>query len=235
MWRAGTALVNWYLVEDGGKVTLVDAGVPGYWPQLDEALAAMGRSPRDVEALVLTHGDADHVGFAERLRSERGVPVFVHSEDVEITTTRKQKKTEAGPRTLLQLRHGAAWKIVAELGRNGGLRVPPVAEVTTFADGDVLDVPGRPRVVHTPGHTNGHCVVHLEDRGVVVAGDALCTYDPLTGERGPRLMPRAFTTSTPQATASLDRVAALAADTVLVGHGEPWTQGAASAVERVRG
>lgn len=232
--RAGSALVNWYLIEDGGKVTLVDAGLPGYWPALDEALAAMGRSRGDVEALVLTHGDSDHVGFAERLRAETGARVLVHPDDVEITTTRKQKKTEAGVGTLAELRRPAAWRILAEIVRNGGARVPPVAEVETYADGDVLDVPGRPRVVHTPGHTNGHCVVHLADRGVLFAGDALCTYHPLRGTRGPQLMPRAFTTDTERALASLDRIAPLDAATLLPGHGEPWTEGAAAAVERAR-
>jgi glyoxylase-like metal-dependent hydrolase (beta-lactamase superfamily II) len=232
--RGGSSLVNWFLVEDGGRVTLVDAGVPGHWPQLDELLAAMGRSRGDVEALVLTHGDSDHVGFGERLRRETGARVFVHGDDVEITTTRKQKKTEAGPGTLAEFRHGAARRILWEIARNGGLRVPPVAEVQTFSDGDVLDVPGSPRVVHTPGHTHGHCVVHLADRGVVFAGDALCTYNVLRGTRGPQLMPPALTVSTPQALASLDQIAALEADTVLPGHGEPWTEGAAAAVERAR-
>jgi glyoxylase-like metal-dependent hydrolase (beta-lactamase superfamily II) len=232
--RAGSALVNWYLVEDAGKVTLVDAGLPGYWPQLDESLAAIGRSRGDVAGLVLTHGDGDHVGFGERLRTELGVPVFVHREDVKITTTWKQKRTEAGPGTLLELRRAPARRIVAEIARNGGLRVPSVKSVETFSDGDELDLPGRPRVVHTPGHTDGHCVVHLADRGVVFAGDALCTVNVLRGTTGPALMPPAMTVNTPQALASLDRIAALEADTVLVGHGEPWTGGAAAAVERAR-
>ncbi len=232
--RAGSALINWYLVEDAGRVTLVDAGLPGYWPQLDESLAAIGRSRGDVAGLVLTHGDGDHVGFGERLRTELGVPVFVHGEDVKITTTWKQKRTEAGLGTLLEFRRAPARRIVAEIARNGGLRVPPVKSVETFSDGDELDLPGRPRVVHTPGHTHGHCVVHLADRGVVFAGDALCTVNVLRGTTGPALMPPAMTVNTPQALASLDRIAALEADTVLVGHGEPWTGGAAAAVERAR-
>ena len=62
--RLGSSLVNSYLVEDGGAVTIVDAGLPGYWRLLGPELAAMGRSLRDVRALVLTHGDSDHVGFA---------------------------------------------------------------------------------------------------------------------------------------------------------------------------
>ena len=78
----GSTLVNSYLVADASGVTLIDAGLPGYWNQLPAELAAMGRSIDDVRGVVLTHGDTDHVGFAERLCGrERGVPVYVHAAD----------------------------------------------------------------------------------------------------------------------------------------------------------
>jgi glyoxylase-like metal-dependent hydrolase (beta-lactamase superfamily II) len=67
-----------------------------------------------------------------------------------------------------------------------------------------------------------------------MAGDALCTYNPLTGRRGPQLMPRAFASSTEAATESLDRIAALDAAIVLPGHGDPWTEGTATLVARAR-
>jgi hypothetical protein len=41
--RIGRGIVNSYLVEEGGEVTIVDAGAPGYWGQLPGELAAMGR------------------------------------------------------------------------------------------------------------------------------------------------------------------------------------------------
>ena len=52
--RLGTELVNWYLVEDEGRVTIVDAGAPKYRPQLDRGLAFLGRQPADVAAVVLS-------------------------------------------------------------------------------------------------------------------------------------------------------------------------------------
>src|SRR5207247_1052569 len=79
--RLGPGLVNVYLLEEAGEVTIVDAGAPGYWNDLPAELAAMGRTMGDVRALVLTHAHADHVGFAERLRRERRVPVRVHELD----------------------------------------------------------------------------------------------------------------------------------------------------------
>src|SRR5205085_11934743 len=87
--RLGTSLVNWYLVEDGGRVTIVDAGAPSYRPQLERGLALLGRSSDDVAAVLLTHGHDDHIGFAEPARSELGVPVYVHRDDEQLTTTRK--------------------------------------------------------------------------------------------------------------------------------------------------
>jgi len=40
--------------------------------------------------------------------------------------------------------------------------------VSTFADGDKLDVPGHPQVVHAPGHTDGSAALFLEDRSVLL-------------------------------------------------------------------
>jgi glyoxylase-like metal-dependent hydrolase (beta-lactamase superfamily II) len=118
--------------------------------------------------------------------------------------------------------------------RSGGIRRPKIAEVTEFGDGEVLDVPGHPLIVHTPGHSNGHVIIHFADRGTLMAGDALCTWNPLTGRAGPQLMPRAFATSIPQATDSLSRIEAIEAPVVLPGHGDPWTEGVASLIARVR-
>ena len=78
-----SSIVNSYLVQEGGGVTIIDAGLPGYYAKdLPAELAAIGRSLDDVKGVVLTHGDTDHVGFAERLRREHGVPVYVHEADV---------------------------------------------------------------------------------------------------------------------------------------------------------
>src|SRR3712207_4217698 len=79
--RIADAYTNWYLVEDGGRLTVVDAGVPTSWSSLQEALARIGRTSADVEAVVLTHAHFDHVGFAERARKELHVPIYVHEND----------------------------------------------------------------------------------------------------------------------------------------------------------
>jgi glyoxylase-like metal-dependent hydrolase (beta-lactamase superfamily II) len=225
--RCGTEYVNWYVVDDGGRLTIVDAGAKGYWPQLDSVLAELGRTREDVAAVVLTHGHVDHVGFAERLRSESGVPVYVHEEDERMVTTGKNQKSEA--LVFKYLGHPFAYRMIFHLARNG-LSIPKVAEVTTYADGDRLDVPGNPRAIHTPGHSHGHCALEFEH--TLFVGDALCTLHPLTGERGPQLAPDAFSVDTAQALASLDRLPE--SGVLAFGHGDPWTGGTAEAVSRAR-
>jgi glyoxylase-like metal-dependent hydrolase (beta-lactamase superfamily II) len=231
--RLGSALVNFYAVVDRERVTIVDAGVPGYRHQVDDLLQSVGRRLADVEAVVLTHAHVDHVGVAEMLRRAAGVRVFVHSGDEELARTAKAVGKNEGS-MLPYLRHGAAWRLLFELGRAGGLKSRPIQDVTTFVDGELLDVPGRPRVVHTPGHTDGHCALVFPEAGVVFAGDAICTLNPLTGDRTPQLMPKAFTRSVSQAIESLGRLAEIDASILLPGHGEPWTQGVRLAAEQAR-
>jgi glyoxylase-like metal-dependent hydrolase (beta-lactamase superfamily II) len=231
VWRLGSRYVNWYLVEDGGRITVVDASLPGYWPQLDPALAAMDRRFGDVAALILTHAHGDHVGVAGELH-ERGVPVLLHPDDEQLMRTHKQPKREASP--LPNLWRPGVWGFFLHFIRNGALKAPKIEDTRRIADGEQLDVPGRPRVVHTPGHTVGHCTFLFPEHRVAFVGDALCTWNPLTGRTGPQLMPRAFGYSSADSAASLERIGGLDADTVLPGHGEPWTGGAAGAAQRAR-
>ena len=230
--RVEDAYTNWYLVESDEGLTVVDAGVPTSWHSLGRALRRVGKSLDDVRALVLTHGHFDHLGFAERLREHTGVPVWIHEDDVPLTRNPRRYDHERA-RSLYFLTQVRALPVVAALTRTRAWWPRPIAEVRPF-DGDHVPVPGSPRVVFTPGHTRGHCALHLPDRDCVIAGDALVTLDPYTARKGPRLVARAATADSERALASLDRLAKTGARTVLTGHGEPWTHGVESAVARAR-
>jgi glyoxylase-like metal-dependent hydrolase (beta-lactamase superfamily II) len=229
--RVGNAYINCYLIEDGNQLTLVDAGVKGFRGVLEEHLRSRGRRVADIAAVILTHGHPDHVGMAEGLRVDAPAPVHVHQADAEMTRTGKVHALEGT--MLAYVHHPAMWRLLAMGARTGAFRTPKVKAVTTFTDGD-LDVPGRPRVIPCPGHSPGHVAFHLPDRGVLFAGDALCNYNPLTGARGPQLMPKAFAADIPQALQTLEALAAIDAGTLLFGHGEPWTDGPSSAVAHAR-
>jgi len=230
--RIEDSFTNWYLVEDGDRITVVDAGLPTSWRSFQDALARLGRRADDVDALVLTHGHFDHIGFAERVRADLGIPVYVHEDDVPLTRLPRRYAFERR-RSRYFATQVRAFPIVAAFLRNRAWWPKPVAEVVRYRRG-TLPVPGAPQVVPTPGHTIGHCALHLPDRDAVIAGDALVTLDPYTARRGPCLVARAATADSERNLATLDALAETGALRVLVGHGEPWTQGAESAVVRAR-
>src|SRR5215218_9637982 len=230
--RVEDSYTNWYLVEDGERLTVVDCGVPTSWESFHEALRALGRTPADVEAVVLTHAHFDHVGFAERARSELGVPVYVHENDAPLTRHPWRYDHER-PRSLYFATQVKALPIVAALVRTRAFFPKPIKEVSRYEQG-ILVVPGQPRMIFCPGHTLGHCALHLPDRDVLIAGDALVMLDPYTARQGPCIVARAATADVDRNLRTLDALAETGARTVLTGHGPPWTGGAEAAVQRAR-
>ena len=234
VFRLGTPIVNWYVVADGDRLTAIDSGLPGYASTLDADLAAHGLAIGSIEAVVLTHSDADHTGMAPRMR-EAGARVLIHAEDDGTLAKPGPKSGDAAPAKLLPLLwRPAFWRFMGHMARRGGGKPAPIANAETFTDGQVLDAPGRPRVVHTPGHTPGHSALVLEDRGVLFVGDSLCTWNPLTSERRPQLMPRPFNSDNRACAESLAKLAGVEAQVLLPGHGDPFAGTPAEAVERAR-
>jgi glyoxylase-like metal-dependent hydrolase (beta-lactamase superfamily II) len=225
--RLGEEIVNSYLVEDGGEVTIVDAGAPAYWGALPAALAGMGRTIADVRAVVLTHGHSDHIGFAQRAH-EAGIPVSVHEIDAALARQEVPNPSRGfGPIKPLPL-----LRFLVFSARRGLLRIPKLQEVATFGDGATLDVPGSPEVILLPGHTPGSAALHFAGHDAVCVGDALATYAVTTGRTGPQLAP--FTADAATALQSLRRLESIPATMVLPGHGAVWHLGTRSAVEAVR-
>jgi glyoxylase-like metal-dependent hydrolase (beta-lactamase superfamily II) len=226
--RVGSDIVNSYLVVDPAGVTIIDAGLPGYWKLLQAELAALGKSLDDVRALVLTHGDSDHIGFAARLQKEAGIAAYIHEADVDRARLVVKKPNSGwGP-----VKIGPLSRFLWYSARRGGLRIHPATELQTVADNEVLDVPGSPRIIHTPGHTPGSVAIHVAAVDALFVGDAMTTRNVLTGAAGPK--PAPFTLEPEQAVASLDRIEGIDATWLLPGHGPAWDGGVPEAVRLIR-
>ena len=224
--RIGNDIVAAYLVVTPEGVTLIDAGLAGHWRDLLAELASLGRTPADIKGVILTHGDSDHIGFAERLRREYGVPVFVHADDA------ARAKGGAKPANAKQtMKLGAVLGFLAYTVRKGGLRTTWLTDVVEIHGGDVLDLPGAPQIIGMPGHSEGSIAVYVPVADAVFVGDALTTRNVLTGKKGPA--PAPFTDEPARAQASLRTILPTGAKWVLPGHGAPWSGGVQAAVSAV--
>lgn len=231
IYRLGTRWANFYLVVEGNEALVVDSGYPGYFGQLQAAAEELGVGIGGIRAVIVTHHHIDHAGTAEAIRTRAGAEILVGAGDAPIVRGERPSHLPDGfwyqawrPSMLAYLLHSA---------RAGGARYRPVDAVTALEQGATLDLPGRPRVIPTPGHTAGHCSVLLEDRGVLFTGDAMVNFDYASGERGLSL--HRFNEDRPGALAALDRLDHVEAELLLFGHGDPWQGGVARALELVRG
>jgi glyoxylase-like metal-dependent hydrolase (beta-lactamase superfamily II) len=226
--RIGNDIVAVHLIVTDDGLTLIDAGLSGQYADLKKELEAIGRPLSDIRGIVLTHGDTDHTGFAERLRSELGIPVYVGAGDA----ARAMGEKPPSPTSKDRRRLGPMLAFFAFAMRKGGLRMPAITAVERMNDGDVLPLPGAPVIIGMPGHSPGSVAIHVPAVRAVFVGDELTTRDVLTGVEGPQ--PAPFTDDQAASSASLDKLAGLDVDWIIPGHGPVWTDGAAALIDAYR-
>ena len=167
VWRLPTApadLVNSYLIAgQDGSLVLIDAGTRRAPNRLLSALAQLGRAPGDVTHLLLSHAHKDHAGGLAALQAATGSAVHTHEREAVYVREGRMPTVDRSTR---------GGRLMARLpGRATGFA--PVTELATFEDGDVLPLAGGITVVHTPGHTPGHCSFLHPSSGVLITGDAI--------------------------------------------------------------
>jgi glyoxylase-like metal-dependent hydrolase (beta-lactamase superfamily II) len=226
--RIGNDIIAVHLIVTDDGVTLIDAGLSGQYADLVRELAEIGRPLSDIRGIVLTHGDTDHTGFAERLRRELGIPVYVGAGDA----ARAMGQKPPSPTSKDRRRIGPMLGFFLYAMRKGGLRMPAIAQVVPMNDGDVLPLPGSPTIIGMPGHSPGSVAIHVPSVRAVFVGDELTTRNVLTGVTGPQ--PAPFTDDQAASSASFDKLGTLDVDWIIPGHGAPWTAGVAALMSAYR-
>jgi len=232
--RVEHSYTNFYIVEDEGRLGLIDTGLPESWSSLIDALEELGFKLSAISAIAITHGHFDHMGFAKKAQEELGVPLWIHREDAHLAKHPYQYDHE-NSRLPYPLLHPSSIPLNISMVKAGALRVDGVDGALLFDNTtDTLDFPGAPQVIPLPGHTNGECAFFFPERNALVTGDALVTLNIYTGETGPQIIAGAATADSELALQSLDALIPMDTSVMLPGHGEPWSEGVEKAVELAR-
>jgi len=200
VWWVDLQGVNAYLVEDGDGTTLVDTGMPWQSGRLRRAIEAVAGSVSQLDRVVLTHFDFDHVGGLDGIGTD--TPVYVGVNDEPFLAGR-ERPGWTSPKAALQ--------------RVTGLfRSAPDQPIETLADGDTV---GEFTAYHTPGHTPGHTAFVHEELSAAFLGDLVRESDGRF-ERPPRALNHDHDLAGESITGFLDRAPAF--ETACQGHGTPF-------------
>ena len=151
LWVADT---NCFVVapEPGGPAVIVDAP-----PDPEGVAVLLAKHDLYPEAVLITHGHVDHTGGTGRISRSTGATAYLHPADDWLAQD---------PSSQLLTLFGAL--------PDGANNFAPPETFTWLADGEKLDLAGLTwEVLHTPGHTPGHCCFLLGDEGVLFSGDQL--------------------------------------------------------------
>ena len=209
--RLDLGFVNAYLLEDGDDLVLCDAGMPRAAGRIRAGLDDLGHAPSDVDRVLLTHWDLDHVGGLAGL--DLDAPVYAGDFDAAML--------RGDVRPPLSNHKGLLQRAMWPLARRPDLTVRPVA------DGEVV---GSFAAYHTPGHTPGHVVYVSEALDAGLLGD-LVRADGGDLEPSPWLLSYDVGEVRASVRSLADRDLSFAA--ACVGHGEPLAEGGSDALARI--
>ena len=209
VYQLGLGGVNVFFVEDDdGGLVLIDAGIAPGAERIGAGLQALGRAPKELRGIVVTHLHGDHTGGLAAVKAHTGAEVWMQASDAAaVREGVRGRELEPGPGLVRSL-------IVRTIGRKSAGRTgDPIAIEHDVQDGDVLPFAGM-NAVCTPGHTLGHLALLLpRDGGVLFTGDAATNFGRLGA--GP------IYEDVDEGMRSLRRLSELEFETALFSHGRP--------------
>ena len=175
--RLTQGVTNFYLIEESGKYTSGRCRDPGRLGVL-RALARRTRRQAGRPRRGAAHPRALRPHRVRRAGPHGGRRAGCGSDRADEESARTGQAGKHDGKITSYLLRAAFYRTTFSLLRRGGGRMIPIAEVSAFADGEQIDVPGRPRAVHAPGHTPGSAAILVESRRALLTGDVMATENP---------------------------------------------------------
>jgi glyoxylase-like metal-dependent hydrolase (beta-lactamase superfamily II) len=172
----GLRAVNVYVLEEGGRLVMIDGGwaIPEARKALENALAGLGHDLGEITDILVTHIHRDHYTQAVELRRLLGSRVHLGAGErpgLELTRGLPARRPYSAIDTLRRCGGGELADRLDALNREA-------FDPTVWEEPDTWLEPGELRfgelalrVIPTPGHTRGHVVFLDETRGLLFSGD----------------------------------------------------------------
>lgn len=187
--------VNAFLIEDKDGLTLIDTGVPGSDKKIVTYLKGIGKLPKDIKRILLTHSDPDHIGSLANLKKLSGAEVYSSAIEAKGIETGKSTRQTKG--------------IVRKILMSAVMRIKPATVDDTLKQSDELPALGGLVAVETFGHTPGHLSYFLKGSKPLFCGDSMRM------QEGRLISSRAgFTANTEMAEQSYKKQAAMRPDII---------------------
>lgn len=224
------SFLNLSVLKGPGSLVLVDTGLEG--PQYLDALMKLfdedQLSFEDLDAIVLTHQDFDHIGGLHGILEsfEKTVEVCVHE---------AEKSYIVGEEDLIKGARGRMPSLFQmlrqKMSRDRGRNYEDGSEIKVvriLKDGDALPFGGGIKVIHTPGHTPGNICLYHYDSKTLIAGD---TVNFMEGRLiGPNPM---YTPNMDQAMNSLEKLLNYDIQRIICYHGGLYEDDPNGSIQRI--
>jgi glyoxylase-like metal-dependent hydrolase (beta-lactamase superfamily II) len=212
---------NFYLIEEAGSLTLLDAGIDTEpcWEQFIQTLNQSGFSVHDLKQIILTHNHQDHIGLINRITAVKEMPVYAHPESIH-----RLKRDKA----FFSLRVEFFRQLYREMGcgEDGERQVRKLEKAVRDNEKDKIQADIIPlegmiaglQAIETPGHSPDHLVFLDSKRKWLFSGDHLISHISSNALVEPDREGKRILTLC-QYVDSLRNCMALDADTLFPGHG----------------
>lgn len=165
------------VLKDNNNVVLIDTGYPGQLNNFKEELLNIGININNIDFIILTHQDIDHIGSVKDIVNEcsnKKIKVYC-SEDEKgyiegIKVPHKVEKFKA--MATLSKENDEFYKLFNSLFLKSYTKVD-----STLKDSEIIDICGGVEVIYTKGHTKGHICLYIKKSKTLIAGDMLIVED----------------------------------------------------------
>ncbi|HCX65098.1 MAG TPA: MBL fold metallo-hydrolase [Eubacteriaceae bacterium] len=228
----GKATLYPTLVKDESNTVLIDTGFDTQesYEALEKGLHSLGFAFNDIDTIILTHQDLDHIGGLHHIieTGEKSVEVYFHEE--ELPYIDGKKPLIKGPKDKMpSLIDHIKKKLKHHNKEDSYLKEwKDVKVIRLLRDGDLLPLADGIQVIHMPGHTPGNICLYHPISNTLIAGDSLnCEDQSLYGPNP------VFTPEMDQAYMSLKKLLKFDIQRVICYHGGIFEGEGKSCIEKI--